>query len=192
MHTGPPATSDRRPRRRRPGLANATTGRSPQRRNAPLQVSRQPDLDAYPELRATIWPLRVSLRISCLPRRGARPAAFQYNSNAFHFDTEIIIQLMLAGCRIQEVPIPTDYGDEICRVNGVRYAIDVVLATLASRFHCLGILYDRKFDIDGPGNLHYRLKLGYRSSQRLGERSPYPHHALHSEATLLKTATAMF
>ena len=60
MHTGPPATSDRRPRRRRPGLANATTGRSPQRRNAPLQVSRQPDLDAYPELRAAIRPLRVS------------------------------------------------------------------------------------------------------------------------------------
>jgi glycosyltransferase involved in cell wall biosynthesis len=92
---------------------------------------------------------------------------FQYNSNAFHFDTEIIIQLMLAGCRIQEVSIPTYYGDEICRVNGVRYAIDVVLATLASRFHCLGILYDRKFDIEGSGNLHYRLKLGYRSSHTM-------------------------
>jgi glycosyltransferase involved in cell wall biosynthesis len=92
---------------------------------------------------------------------------FQYNSNAFHFDTEIIIQLMLAGCRIQEVPIPTYYGEEICRVNGVRYAIDVVLATLASRLHRLGILYERKFDIEGPGNLHYRLKLGYRSSHTM-------------------------
>ena len=92
---------------------------------------------------------------------------FQYNSNAFHFDTEIIIQLMLAGCRIQKVPIPTYYGKEICRVNGVRYAIDVVLATLASRIHCLGILYDRKFDIEGPSNLHYGLKLGYRSSHTM-------------------------
>jgi glycosyltransferase involved in cell wall biosynthesis len=102
---------------------------------------------------------------------------FQYNSNAFHFDTEIIIQFMLAGCRILEVPIPTYYGEEICRVNGVRYAIDVVLATLASRLHRLGILYERKFDVEGPGNLHYRLKLGYRSSHtmaleavRVGER----------------------
>jgi len=92
---------------------------------------------------------------------------FQYNSNVFHFDTEIIIQLMLAGCRIQEVPIPTYYGKEICRVNGVRYALDVVLATLASRFHRLGVLYDRKFDIEGPSNLHYGLKLGYRSSHTL-------------------------
>ena len=92
---------------------------------------------------------------------------FQFNSNAFHFDTEIIIQLMLAGCRIQEVPIPTYYGEEICRVNGVRYAISVVLATLGSRFHGLGVLYDRKFDIEGPGNLHYGLKLGYRSSHTM-------------------------
>src|SRR5262249_8438929 len=76
-------------------------------------------------------------------------------------------QLMLAGCRIQEVPIPTYYGDEICRVNGVRYAIDVMLATLASQFHRLGILYDRKFDIEGRGNLHYRLKLGYPSSHTM-------------------------
>ena len=51
---------------------------------------------------------------------------FGYNSNVFHFDTEIIIQLMLAGCRITEVPIPTYYGDEICRVDGLRYAKDVV------------------------------------------------------------------
>jgi glycosyltransferase involved in cell wall biosynthesis len=92
---------------------------------------------------------------------------FQYNSNAFHFDTEIIIQLMLAGCRIEEVPISTYYGEEICRVNGVRYAIDVMLTTLASRLHRLGILYERKFDIEGSGNLHYRLKLGYRSSHTM-------------------------
>lgn len=92
---------------------------------------------------------------------------FQYNSNVFHFDTEIIIQLMLAGCRIQEVPIPTYYGNEICRVNGIRYALDVVLATLGSRFHRFGILYDRKFDIEGSSNLHYRLKLGYRTSHTM-------------------------
>jgi 2-polyprenyl-3-methyl-5-hydroxy-6-metoxy-1,4-benzoquinol methylase len=42
---------------------------------------------------------------------------FSLNSNDFHFDTEIIIQFLLAGRRIAELPIPTYYGDEICRVN---------------------------------------------------------------------------
>jgi glycosyltransferase involved in cell wall biosynthesis len=40
----------------------------------------------------------------------------------FHFDTEIIIKLHHQNFRIREVPIPTFYGDEICYVNGVKYA----------------------------------------------------------------------
>jgi SAM-dependent methyltransferase len=85
----------------------------------------------------------------------------------FHFDTEIIIQLLLAGCRIREVPIPTYYGDEICRVNGLKYAKDVVVTTIASRLHRLNIFYDRKFDVAGDRNTHYDLKLGYRSSHTM-------------------------
>jgi len=92
---------------------------------------------------------------------------FGYNSNVFHFDTEIIIQLMLAGCRIREVPIPTYYGDEICRVDGVKYAKDVIVTTIASRLHRLNIFYDRRFDIEGDTNTHYALKLGYRSSHTM-------------------------
>ncbi len=92
---------------------------------------------------------------------------FGYNSNVFHFDTEIIIQLMLAGQRIVEVPIPTYYGDEICRVNGLKYAKDVVLTTIASRLHGLSIFYDRKFDVTGRTNTHYDLKLGYSSSHSM-------------------------
>src|SRR5205823_349592 len=80
---------------------------------------------------------------------------FEYNANVFHFDTEIIIQLLLAGFRILEVPIPTYYGDEICRVDGLRYARDVLLATIGSRLHGVNLLYDRKFDIDGLSNRHY-------------------------------------
>jgi len=52
------------------------------------------------------------------------------NSNDFHFDTEIIIQILNAKARIVELPIPTYYGDEICRVNGMKYAKDVLLATV--------------------------------------------------------------
>jgi 2-polyprenyl-3-methyl-5-hydroxy-6-metoxy-1,4-benzoquinol methylase len=51
---------------------------------------------------------------------------FTYMTNDFHFDTEIIIKLHHQGLRIKEIPIPTYYGDEICYVNGMKYAKDVV------------------------------------------------------------------
>jgi 2-polyprenyl-3-methyl-5-hydroxy-6-metoxy-1,4-benzoquinol methylase len=50
---------------------------------------------------------------------------FERNSDGFNFDTQIIIQLVDAGKRIVEVPIPTYYGDEICYVDGLKYAKDV-------------------------------------------------------------------
>src|SRR6185503_14284204 len=77
--------------------------------------------------------------------------------------TEIIIQLVLGGFRIVEVPIPTYYGDEICRVNGVQYGINVLQVTIGSRLHGMNLLYDRKFDVESE-NRHYGLKIGYRSS----------------------------
>jgi 2-polyprenyl-3-methyl-5-hydroxy-6-metoxy-1,4-benzoquinol methylase len=51
---------------------------------------------------------------------------FEANSDGFDFDTQIIAQVLHAGGRIEEIPIPTYYGDEICYVNGIRYARDVV------------------------------------------------------------------
>jgi 2-polyprenyl-3-methyl-5-hydroxy-6-metoxy-1,4-benzoquinol methylase len=51
---------------------------------------------------------------------------FEENSDGFDFDTQIIAQIMHAHGRIVEVPIPTYYGDEICYVNGLKYARDVV------------------------------------------------------------------
>jgi glycosyltransferase involved in cell wall biosynthesis len=92
---------------------------------------------------------------------------FQYNSNNFHFDTEIIIQLLAANFTMKEVPIPTYYGDEICRVDGIKYAKNVIMTTLLSRFHTVNLLYDRKFDLHKNANLFYDLKLGYKSSHTL-------------------------
>ncbi len=93
-----------------------------------------------------------------------RRIPFHLNSNDFHFDTEIIIQLLNAGGRIVELPIPTYYGDEISRVNGMKYARDVMKATIQNVLHRRNILYQRRFDT-GPGdNTHYDLKLGYASS----------------------------
>ena len=64
-----------------------------------------------------------------------RKIPFERNSNDFHFDTEIIIQLVMAGVAIVELPIPTYYGDEICYVNGLKYAWDVTRAMLRAKFH---------------------------------------------------------
>lgn len=47
-------------------------------------------------------------------------------SDGFDFDTEIILSLARRKQPITEVPIPTFYGDEICNVNGMRYAVDVL------------------------------------------------------------------
>ncbi|WP_228977248.1 bifunctional glycosyltransferase/class I SAM-dependent methyltransferase [Streptomyces sp. DH12] len=56
-----------------------------------------------------------------------------HNSDGFDFDTQIIVQFADAGLRIHEIPIPTHYGDEVCYVDGLRYAKDVVKDVLSYR-----------------------------------------------------------
>ncbi len=63
---------------------------------------------------------------------------FDRNSDGFNFDTQIIIQLHDAGMRIAEVPIPTYYGDEICYVDGLAYAMDVTKDVIAYRLQKAG------------------------------------------------------
>lgn len=48
----------------------------------------------------------------------------------WHFDTQIILEFKKRGFRISEVPIPTYYGSEICRVNGILYAFQCIGASL--------------------------------------------------------------
>jgi 2-polyprenyl-3-methyl-5-hydroxy-6-metoxy-1,4-benzoquinol methylase len=86
------------------------------------------------------------------------------NVDGFNFDTEIILQLHEAGFRIKEIPIPTYYGDEICYVDGVKYAKDVAKDVLRYRAHKMGFgtgetaftteAYDVKED---PGSSHGRI-----------------------------------
>ena len=57
-----------------------------------------------------------------------RKIDFSQMTDDFHFDTEIIIKLNHQRFRIKEIPVPTYYGDEVCRVNGLRYAKDIARA----------------------------------------------------------------
>lgn len=93
---------------------------------------------------------------------------FQANSLGFDFDSDIIIQFASAGLTIREVPIPTFYGDEICHVNGVKYAWACIKAACQYRFMQLEIFYNPKFDIPNrarkytikasPTSLHYHIR----------------------------------
>jgi glycosyltransferase involved in cell wall biosynthesis len=94
---------------------------------------------------------------------------FTSNSLGFDFDADIIVQLHAAGFRITEVPIPTYYGDEICHVNGLRYAWQCVKTAVKFRLMQFEIFYDPKFDIrrqkpriyttkHAPTTLHYFIR----------------------------------
>ncbi len=89
---------------------------------------------------------------------------FEKNTNDFHFDTEIIIQFVLRKLRIAELPIPTFYGDEVCHVNGMKYAWDVLKSTIKARLCGIHLFYDRKFDVDPEIGCHSE-KLAFPSSQ---------------------------
>ena len=54
---------------------------------------------------------------------------FQEFTNTWHFDTQILLALAERDKRIVEIPIPTYYGDEICHVNGIPYAINCLITT---------------------------------------------------------------
>ena len=72
---------------------------------------------------------------------------FRYNTNDFHFDTEIIVQLLGSRRRIVEVPIPTYYGDEICHVNGIAYAFRCIGTVLRAKANRVYLVYHPKFDL---------------------------------------------
>lgn len=80
---------------------------------------------------------------------------FEANTNVFHFDTEILLQALHVNARFVEFPIPTHYGDEVCHVNGMKYAWDVFKATIAYRLHRLGMMCSLKYrDLDPTPKPH--------------------------------------
>jgi glycosyltransferase involved in cell wall biosynthesis len=74
-----------------------------------------------------------------------RKVPFEINTNDFHFDTEILLQAFHARARVTELNIPTHYGDERCHVNGLKYAYNVLKATLQFRLHQKGMFCSLKY-----------------------------------------------
>jgi len=60
---------------------------------------------------------------------GLRKVNLDNCTDDFHFDTQIIIKSNHHNLKIIEVPIPTFYGEEICYVNGLKYAKDIFRTT---------------------------------------------------------------
>lgn len=82
-------------------------------------------------------------------------------TNDFHFDTEIIIKLNHQGFRIKEVPIPTYYGEELCYVDGMKYAGDVVRAVRRYKQTCRSV---QRFPEFQEYFVHYPIKQSRYSS----------------------------
>lgn len=87
---------------------------------------------------------------------------FDLCANDFHFDTEIFIQCIRLGVDIAEFAIPTRYGDEVCHVNGMSYARNVLTQSLRSRLQDFGLGYERKYDVQPPED-PYESKVGFAS-----------------------------
>jgi len=80
-----------------------------------------------------------------------RKVPFEINTNDFHFDTEILLQAFHARAKVVEINIPTHYGDERCHVNGLKYAYNVLKATLQFRMHQMGMFCSLKYrNFNGP------------------------------------------
>ena len=58
-----------------------------------------------------------------------RDIPFLSFTDSWHFDTQILLALAEREKHIVERPIPTYYGDEICHVNGIPYALNCIITS---------------------------------------------------------------
>lgn len=106
---------------------------------------------------------------------------FALNSDDFHFDTEIIIQIARLGGEIAEIDIPTYYGDEVCYVNGPLYGLNVLGQTVRAEVHDRGMFYEAKYDVgeEQPHEHRYVPKTDFTSPTTLAaERIGVGHRVL--------------
>ncbi len=101
---------------------------------------------------------------------------FERNTDSWHFDTQVIIQLHATGRRIAEVPIGVYSSEEIGVVTGVRYAAEVARSVASFKLHELGLRAAPEFEVrsayapkKSPLSSHARL---------LDLLGPYPKRVL--------------
>ncbi|MDD5110562.1 MAG: glycosyltransferase family 2 protein [Patescibacteria group bacterium] len=81
-------------------------------------------------------------------RRVLETVPFQLNADGFVFDTEIIVQLVVAGFRIQEIPISTRYFKDASSVGlggSLRYGLDIIATMLRYGLTRAGLLRSPQF-----------------------------------------------
>ena len=77
-----------------------------------------------------------------------RSIRFDLNSNGFYFDTEIIVQALMKGFRIEEVPIRTRYFDEASSISfwpSCRYGLGILKTLMKHLLHKRGIMRFAQF-----------------------------------------------
>ena len=78
-----------------------------------------------------------------------RAIPFEKCSDEYHFDSQILVQVRLAGIRVVERTIPTFYGSEKCYVPLVKYGIDVLKTMGDYLMHRLGLRTPPYMDFEG-------------------------------------------
>lgn len=98
---------------------------------------------------------------------------FELNTNDFHFDTEILLQAYACNAKINEFAIPTHYGDEICHVNGMKYAGDVIKSSFLYRFQKIGFFCSMRYQgllrehQDSIGSAQFHVLEGIKTPARV-------------------------
>jgi glycosyltransferase involved in cell wall biosynthesis len=90
---------------------------------------------------------------------------FHHNTNNFHFDTDILIQMLRVGAVFREIPIPTFYGNEVCHVDGWKYFFGCLRSCIQDWMTQKGVFYCRRFDLVPP-DCRYESKLGIKHSSQ--------------------------
>lgn len=58
---------------------------------------------------------------------------YKDKANYYHFDTEIIIEILKNNLKLKEIKIPTHYGDEVSHLKSIPYGINVLYTTIKSK-----------------------------------------------------------
>jgi hypothetical protein len=72
---------------------------------------------------------------------------FKLNVSEYHFDTQILFQLMIANKKITEIAIPTYYGDEVSYLNSISYGFKILKTTIDYKFRDNSFFYKENYDL---------------------------------------------